>query len=78
MLERIANVRKSIKATMEQKRFRQTAELASTEQRFWQDLNTLRLGADGDDSAFKVCRVETLSAPLSDRLVTGKFNCILT
>ena len=55
MLERIANVRESIKATVEQKRFRQTAELGSTEQRFWQELNTLRLGADGDDSAFKVC-----------------------
>ena len=54
LLERIALVQKSIQKTMEKKKFRQTAELRSTEELFWNDLNTLRLGADGDDSAFKV------------------------
>ena len=55
LLERIAGVEKSIKATLEKKKYTQAAELGSTEEHFWQTLNTLRLGADGDDSAMKVC-----------------------
>lgn len=47
-------MQKSIKATVEKKKYRQAAELGSTEEHFWHTLNTLRLGADGDDSAMKV------------------------
>ena len=52
--ERIAGVQKAIAMCVEKKKFRQVAELRNTEQLFWGDLNNLRLGAEGDDSAFKV------------------------
>jgi hypothetical protein len=54
LLDRITGVQKSIKATLEKKKYRQAAELGSTEEHFYRELNTLRLGADGDDSAMKV------------------------
>ncbi len=58
LLQKIAGVQKAIKSTIEKKKFRHTAELKATEEAFWQDLNTLRLGADGDDSAFKVQTIQ--------------------
>lgn len=54
LLHKIAGVQKSIENTIDKKKYKQTAELKRTEDLFWEDLNTLRLGADGDDSAFKV------------------------
>ena len=64
LLERIAGIEKSIKATLEKKKYTQAAELGSTEEHFWQALNTLRLGADGDDSAMKVCASTDISVAI--------------
>jgi len=57
LLEKIAGVQQSIRNTIEYKKYRQTAELGSTEAMFWKELNEVRLGADGDDSAHKVTKI---------------------